>query len=212
MRHFALSAIGRDRPGIVAAVAEKLLKHGINIEDSEMTILRGHFTMTLVLSAPDELDAGGLRADLEAVRERLTLDAFSLSELAEREPARRAVATHVVTVYGADHPGIVHAVTAALAQRGINITDLTTRLVDQGDGEPLYMLTMEIVLPDAVEPNDLDAMLAGRARAGGRGFGPSFRAGPAVGLDGRDGCSRRSAVPTRFPQARVSAAWTRRHR
>jgi glycine cleavage system transcriptional repressor len=159
MAHFALSAIGRDRPGIVATVAETLLKHGINIEDSEMTILRGHFTMTLVLSAPDEIDAESLRVDLEGVRERLTLDAISLNELVEAEHAPRAVASHVVTVYGADHPGIVHAVTAALAEREINITDLATRLVEKEDREPLYALTMEIVLPGAVEPNDLEAVL-----------------------------------------------------
>ena len=159
MRHFALSAIGRDKPGIVAAVAAKLLKHGINIEDSEMTILRGHFTMTLVVSAPDEIEAGSLQVDLEAVRKRLGLDAISLDDLAEPEPARRTVPSHVVTVYGADHPGIVHAVTASLAEQEINITDLTTRLVEQEDRDPLYLLTMEIVLPDAVEPNDLEAML-----------------------------------------------------
>jgi glycine cleavage system transcriptional repressor len=159
MAHFALSAIGRDRPGIVATVAEKLLKHGVNIEDSEMTILRGHFTMTLVLSAPDEIDAETLRVDLQAVRKQLTLDAISLSQLVEAEPVQRAVASHVVTVYGADHPGIVHAVTAALAELGINITDLETRLVETEDREPLYALTMEIVLPDAVGPNDLNAVL-----------------------------------------------------
>jgi glycine cleavage system transcriptional repressor len=159
MRHFALSAIGRDRPGIVATVTATLLRHGINIEDSEMTILRGHFTMTLVLSAPDEVDDESLRADLEGARAQLTLDAISLNELVEAEPASRATVSHVVTVYGADHPGIVHAVTAALAEREINITDLTTRLVEQEEHEPLYALMMEVVLPGAVEPKELDAIL-----------------------------------------------------
>ena len=53
MRHFAVSAIGRDRPGIVAAVSKVLLDHEGNIEDSQMTILRGHFTMTLIVSIGD---------------------------------------------------------------------------------------------------------------------------------------------------------------
>ena len=56
MEHLALSAIGRDRPGIVAAVTRVLLDHGVNVEDSQMTILRGHFTMTLILGVPDEAD------------------------------------------------------------------------------------------------------------------------------------------------------------
>jgi predicted amino acid-binding ACT domain protein len=31
---YALSAVGRDRPGIVAAVAEALVVDGVNVEDS----------------------------------------------------------------------------------------------------------------------------------------------------------------------------------
>ena len=37
----AVTAIGADRPGIVAAVTGVLVEHGANIEDSSMTILRG---------------------------------------------------------------------------------------------------------------------------------------------------------------------------
>ena len=35
MRHLAVSALGRDRPGIVAAVTGTLLAHSVNIEDSQ---------------------------------------------------------------------------------------------------------------------------------------------------------------------------------
>ena len=79
MRHFALSAIGRDRPGIVAAVTEVLLAHAVNIEDSHATILRGHFTMMLVVAAPDGADVDKLRTDLADVGERLELEALAVS-------------------------------------------------------------------------------------------------------------------------------------
>ena len=78
MRHFALSAIGRDRPGIVAAVTEVLLAHAVNIEDSHATILRGHFTMMLVVAAPEDAELERLRADLTAVRDRLELEALAV--------------------------------------------------------------------------------------------------------------------------------------
>jgi len=48
MRNFAVSVVGQDRPGIAAGVAEVLLAHQGNIEDSQMTILRGHFTIMLI--------------------------------------------------------------------------------------------------------------------------------------------------------------------
>src|SRR3954462_3324351 len=44
-----LTAIGRDKPGIVARIARVLLEHGLNIEDSQMRILGGRFAMMLLL-------------------------------------------------------------------------------------------------------------------------------------------------------------------
>src|SRR4051812_26645522 len=79
--HFALSPIGHDRPGIVAEVTGTLLEHEVNIEDSQMAILRGHFTMTLIVSAPELIDIRSLRADLERTRAALGLDAITLSRV-----------------------------------------------------------------------------------------------------------------------------------
>jgi glycine cleavage system transcriptional repressor len=157
VRHFALSVVGRDRPGIVAAVSEVLLRHQVNIEDSQMTILRGHFTMVLVLAVPDDTDAAGLDADLAQARRRLDLEALSLTELEETGAPAEAAPSHIVTVYGADHPGIVHAVTAALAERGANITDLSTRLA--GEEPPVYVLMMEIELPGGLSIDEVEGAL-----------------------------------------------------
>jgi glycine cleavage system transcriptional repressor len=163
MRHFAVAAIGRDRPGIVAAVTRVLLDHGVNVEDSQMTILRGHFTMTLIVGADEQVEAGALRADLDGAARDLGLEAMSLSEVSELAGAQ-ADPTHIVTVYGADHPGIVHAVAAALAECEVNITDLNTRLVvddaSNGDGSDLYAMMLEVALPPGVDTEALDGLLA----------------------------------------------------
>ena len=158
MRHFALSAVGRDRPGIVAAMSEALLRHEANIEDSQMTILRGHFAMMLVVSLPEGADAARVRSDLAAAGERLSLEAVAFSPLEEIDAAAEPVPSHIVTVYGVDHPGIVHAVASALAERGVDITDLTTRVLGEED-EPIYALMMEVAVP-AGEEISLDAVAA----------------------------------------------------
>src|SRR2546427_7994980 len=49
-RWFALSAIGRDRPGIVADLAELIYECDCNLEDSRMTILGSEFAVLLLLS------------------------------------------------------------------------------------------------------------------------------------------------------------------
>ena len=53
MQHFALTIIGRDRPGIVSQVTELLFRGGFNIADSSCSILGGQFSMILIISNPD---------------------------------------------------------------------------------------------------------------------------------------------------------------
>ena len=156
MPQLALSAIGRDRPGIVAEVTRALLGHSLNITDSQMAVLGGRFTMMLIVDAPDGTDLDAVHEELTRTRERLSLDALSLSALADAADAPAADPSHIVTVYGVDHPGIVHAVSARLAARAVNVTDLETRLV--GDG--LYAMVLEVALPLELDPEALAAMLA----------------------------------------------------
>lgn len=147
MHHYALSAIGRDRPGIVAAVTAAMLEHGVNIEDSQMAILRGHFAMMFVLAAGEELDRAALERDLRAASERVGVESVFLERIDDLREAGPEP-SHMVTAYGADHPGIVHAVSTAAARHGYDITDLNTHL-SQGDAgdEPLYVLMMEVAVP-----------------------------------------------------------------
>ncbi len=158
MPRFALSVIGRDRPGIVAAVSSDLLNFGLNIEDSQMSILQGRFTTMLVVSAGAEVDVAALRGALQATAENLGLDALSLSELSEAESATLAEPSVIVTVYGADHPGIVQAVATMLAQHSINITDMQTRLLSEDGGEEIYAMMLELSLPDGLDQVHLEQL------------------------------------------------------
>src|SRR5262245_19908901 len=44
----AITVVGKDRPGIIADVSAALSRLGLNLTDSTMTLLRGHFAMTLI--------------------------------------------------------------------------------------------------------------------------------------------------------------------
>ena len=163
---FALSAVGRDRPGIAAAVSDVLLRHGANVEDSQMAILRGHFTMMLVVALPEGADAERMRDELGQTGERLGLEALLLSPIEQLGQAGDPEPSQIVTVYGADHPGILHAVTAAIAALDASITDLNTRLVGE-DREPIYALMMEVTTPPSLEPAELERALGDVARSEG---------------------------------------------
>ena len=160
MPTLAVSAVGLDRPGIIAGVAERLAAHGANVTDSRMAILRGHFAMTLIVEGA-ERDA--LAADLEGLT---SLEAWSVTEVAEAAANPRSEPTAVVSVHGADHPGILAAVTRVLADAGVNVCDLQTRLA--GD---LYVMIMDVAVPPTV--SDLDERL--RAVAAGQDVAITLR-------------------------------------
>ena len=45
----AVTVLGDDRPGIVSEVSSALADLGCNLEDSTMTLLRGHFAMVVLV-------------------------------------------------------------------------------------------------------------------------------------------------------------------
>jgi glycine cleavage system transcriptional repressor len=170
VEHFALSAIGRDRPGILAAVSRVLVDHGVNIEDAQVTILRGHFTMTMILAVPGDLDTAKVREDLDDVAGELRFEGYILSPIEEAEPARAAPASHAVTVHGTDHPGIIRAVASVLAEHGVNITELEGRPASDGDASGRYAMTLEVALPPDLDGSRLERVLDPAVREQGVEF------------------------------------------
>ena len=151
----AVTVVGIDRPGIVAEVTRVLYELGANLEDVTSTILRGHFSMILLVKVPDEVDAAAVEEGLAPVARELSLSI--LARPLEEAPRRLPTPTHMVSVYGADRPGIVYKVTRELASRGANITDLTSRLMGPDD-DPVYALVLEV---QASGESDLTSALAG---------------------------------------------------
>lgn len=148
---FAVTVIGKDRPGIVASVTRSLYDNGCNLEDVTSTILRGHFSMTMIVTS-----AGSRAEDLESALRSNVVDELLISvrPLAEADAVVDAP-THMISVYGSDRPGIVAVVTEALAANGANITDLTSRIIGSDD-EPVYALMLEVALAD---PSSVEARL-----------------------------------------------------
>lgn len=142
MPSFALAAIGRDRPGIVAAVAKVLYEQGCNVEDSSMTLLRGNFAIMLVLASPEGTTAASLDTALRPACAEMGL---TYAVLDVEDTADVPHPSHVLTVYGADRPGILYRISTSLAAQGANITDLNSRLV--GVENPVYALMLELAVP-----------------------------------------------------------------
>ena len=161
MADFAVTAVGADRPGIVAAVTGPLVELGCNLEDTAMTILRGRFAMVMILSGPDALEADAIAKALAPVANGMGLDVWAHAA-AGRAPSDEDGDTWTVSVHGADRPGIVHSVAELLAGAGANITDLVTRVIGSDDS-PVYTMVMEVSLPPGSDGRVLSDRLHRRA-------------------------------------------------
>lgn len=60
-----LTAVGKDKVGIIAGVSQKLAELNINILDVSQTIMEDYFTMMMMLQMQPE-------ADLEAIKQALS--------------------------------------------------------------------------------------------------------------------------------------------
>jgi glycine cleavage system transcriptional repressor len=138
----AVTVLGHDRPGIIADVTAVLASLGGNLEDTTMTLLRGHFAMTLIVACAQPA------ASVESALRPVTAHA-GLTVSVREVPPEASVASgspYLLTVHGADRPGIVSAVTRVCADVEANITDLSTRLSDD-----LYLLIAEVDIPRSVD-------------------------------------------------------------
>jgi glycine cleavage system transcriptional repressor len=140
----AVTVIGKDRPGIVASVTKVLFEAGCNLEDATSTILRGHFAMMLVVNVPGESDQEDLEQNLNEAADR---DLVVTVRPVEDVHGTIQVPTHMVSVYGADRPGIVYRIAEILASSGANITDLTSRVIGS-ENEPVYAVMLEVATED----------------------------------------------------------------
>jgi glycine cleavage system transcriptional repressor len=129
---FVISVMAKDRVGIVADVTTAIRNLGGNLADMSQTVLRGHFTMILIGSFPDEVTAAAVRAALKTVEGETTFE-VGVHEAAEEPPAEEAAIAenqYVLTAVGPDRTGLVSAVTEYLRQKEINIRDLSTCVED----------------------------------------------------------------------------------
>lgn len=150
---FALSAIGRDRPGIVADLAELIYECDCNLEDSSMTILGSEFAVLLLLSGQGAETERLLSTACKRLEWEKRLTVFF--RLLESEPARYGAGERLLPyelhATGVDKAGIVARVARCLADHGINITHLETHSQPEpGSGTAIYTMQIRLDIPAQV--------------------------------------------------------------
>jgi len=153
--YLIMTVLGSDRPGLVSSLADTVAKHGGNWLESRMARLAGQFAGIVRIECPsaavdsllNELRTPGIPGlTIQAARE------------AVEAPAKRR--TLVVDVVGNDRPGIVRELSAAIANAGGNVEELTTGLESAPmSGHPMFRARGVISIAENSEPAVLTAAI-----------------------------------------------------
>ncbi len=148
MRHSVLTAIGDDRPGLVAEVTRYVLERGGNLEDSRMVNLHGQFAMMMLVAGPDEA--------IDRVRDgiaQLEREAGVHAELRIAEQGGKAAVSaampYRLNTWAMDHPGLMRSIAQLLGELGVNIESVETALRSAPyTNAPLFEMELVISVPE----------------------------------------------------------------
>ena len=139
--YLVMTVLGNDRPGLVSSLADTVASHGGNWLESRMARLAGQFAgIVRIECAPDTVDA---------LIHELQIPGLTITAVRELEDEPAARRTLVVDVVGNDRPGIVRELSAAVANAGGNIEELTTGLESAPmSGHPMFRAHGIVSIPE----------------------------------------------------------------
>ena len=166
-----ITAVGRDRPGIVEELTRIVAECGCNVGESRMTVLGAEFAGVALLTGNWNAIAK-LEQALPRLEEKLDLSIQARRTEPRTETAR--LVPYGIEVVSLEQPGIVHEVAGFFAQSGIGIEDLyTSRYPAPHTAAPMFTLHMTVGIPsdttiaavrgefmDFCDDLNLDAMMA----------------------------------------------------
>lgn len=153
MIELVLTIIGRDRAGVVAALADVIRFHNGNWKRSELAEIAGTFAGVVVVEVGDDR-VDELLTNLLVLREQGVHVTAQQIEAPTEAPAVDEVRLRLT---GDDQPGVVHEISSTISDHGISISRLgtVTDLPGENDGRR-FEITAQLAVPvDA----DLDAVL-----------------------------------------------------
>ncbi|MEX2723872.1 MAG: phosphoserine phosphatase SerB [Candidatus Freyarchaeota archaeon] len=133
-----VTAIGRDRPGLVSELTNVIAGVNANIVDVEETVLRGLFAMFMIVDiSSSTISSEELKRRLVKRGEEVGLQVSVEPYVEGRRKSEKELA--LITILGKDRPGIVAKVSTLLGNYSVNIEKI--RMIARGE-----MIAMEMLV------------------------------------------------------------------
>jgi glycine cleavage system transcriptional repressor len=160
-KKYIMTAFSKDRPGIVADLTEIIYENGGNLEDSSMTSMLDEFVIILLFTGPEEVFDERLSSDCRRLERDKGITAFVRP--VETAPPKTEVPIYrkTVKVEGVDQAGIVYKISRYLADRDINIENLSSqRLISPESGTAIYTMEIQVQIPEKISTDQLETGLS----------------------------------------------------
>ena len=144
--YLVVNIIGPDKRGIVSNITEAVYDHHASIEESRMTRLGGEFAIIMLVSVPADQQETCCLALHEFEAQGLTVTSHETN--LSRPEKFQGFVPYEVSVWGADHSGIVHAVAEYLTDQNIQVEDVETHVTKAPiTGTPLFSMNAVVQAP-----------------------------------------------------------------
>jgi glycine cleavage system transcriptional repressor len=143
--YLIVTAVGPDQIGLVEKIAQFIVRHGCNIEDSKMAVFYGEFAVIILITGDSEHLVN--IADEYGELERQTGLTIFIKTPSRRKPLE-SLLPYRLTASCMDHPGIVHKLSQVLSAIGVNIESLETKTYPAPvSGTPIFSLEADLSIP-----------------------------------------------------------------
>lgn len=149
MKSFIITIVGKDRPGLIDAVAQVVYQHSGNWLASNFSHMAGHFAGFAEIHVPEQNEAE-LKTKLEQIPDlQITVHPGDTPEKPELNAA-------VIEILGNDKPGIVQELTSVLNQFNLNISQFDSSCGSAPNwGSALFKAKAHIEIPQDFDVDEL---------------------------------------------------------
>ncbi len=151
MQSLVISFLGRDCPGVVAAVSSLFEEAHCDIVMVSQTISNGEFAAIFTVLAPPAVTVQSLHAHLTngLVDKKIDLSVMVRHAIAQAWGQSLPCSPFVVTAHGPNTTGLMAALSSVFARHNVNIENLKALMDEDGKNNALFVF--EVMVPENVD-------------------------------------------------------------
>jgi len=163
MDKLIITVLGKDRPGIIAAISKSLYNMGCNLENVNQVILQNQFAGIFIVLPPKD-------SSVETIKQTLIKDSAGTglhihvdgadTDQNEDQPADGE--DFVITTIGPDQKGLVSRFTQIIADAKVNVTNLRA-VFEGGDTPEANIMVYEVYITPDTDQKGLFTALRDKA-------------------------------------------------